>query len=96
MHETESSQHAELLNQNLDINVKQRLISRKLKAAERTGSVFSSAYLGVDEQKVHLQESEQGLQDRMSEDNVCHALAFHGGVHGDFQSIEYQSGQSEN
>ena len=96
MHEAESSQHAKLLNQNLDINVKQRLISRKLKAAERIGSLFSSAYLGVDEQKVHLQECEQGLQDRMSENNVCHALAFHCGVHGDFQSIEYQSGQSEN
>jgi len=45
---------------------------------------------------MHLQESEESLQDRMSEQDISHAFLFDSGVHGNLQSIKDQSGQSEN
>ena len=45
---------------------------------------------------MHLQEGEQSLEDRMSEDDLGNAFALHRRVHGDLQTVKDQSSQSEN
>ena len=44
---------------------------------------------------MHLQESEESLQDRVREKNISNTFLFNSGVHGNLQSVKNQSGQSE-
>jgi hypothetical protein len=53
-------------------------------------------YFGVDEQEVHLEEREERLENRVSEDDLRHAPLSPRRVHGNFQAGEDECSQAEN
>ncbi len=55
-----------------------------------------SNYLRVDEEEVHLEEGEEGLQDGVGDDDVLHAVVLHRRVHRDLQPDEDQGPEAEN
>ena len=53
-------------------------------------------YLRIHKQKMHLQKCKQSLQNWMSNENVFHAVLFHSGMHGNFQTSENECAKSKN
>ncbi len=52
--------------------------------------------LWVDEEEVHLEEGEEGLQDGVGDDDVLDAVVLHRRVHGDLQTDENQGPEAKN
>ena len=52
--------------------------------------------LWVDEEEMHLEESEEGLEDGVGDQDVVHAGGLHGGVHGNLETGEDQGAQAKN
>ena len=57
--------------------------------------IKTPTYLRVDEEEVHLEESEEGLEDGVRHQQVVHAPSLQRRVHGDLQSGEDQGAQPE-
>ena len=58
-------------------------------SASFVGRCSRISHLGVDEEEVHLEEGEDGLQDRVSERQLSAAGGVGGGAHGDFQTVKH-------
>jgi hypothetical protein len=44
---------------------------------------------------MHLQKSEEGLEDRVRYNDILDAIVFHGCVHGNFEPDKNQSSQTK-